>query len=145
MKSDQITLILTWDWCKMLNANVPIICMSCVPYLRSSSLIQWVLFLYTITFALYGKYFMHIRTTSSIDNRHTTLKRIRTTKYKHIYTYIYYTKYRNRMAIVITIKLSSLVLVRHAHLLIIVLAHRGNSPRVGISLHLDSWFWLRGN
>ena len=27
--------MLTWDWCKMLNTKVPMICKSCVPYPRS--------------------------------------------------------------------------------------------------------------
>ena len=32
--------MLTWDSCKMLNTNVPMICKSYVPYFRSSSLNQ---------------------------------------------------------------------------------------------------------
>ena len=48
MKSDQVSLMLTWDWCKMLNVNVPMIGKSCVPYPRSTSLtaqgrwIRWI-------------------------------------------------------------------------------------------------------
>lgn len=38
LKLVQLTLMLTGDWCKMLNKNVPIICQSCVPDLTSTSL-----------------------------------------------------------------------------------------------------------
>ena len=38
MKSIQVTLMLAWDWCKMLNTNIPMIFKSCVPYPRSTSL-----------------------------------------------------------------------------------------------------------
>ena len=38
MKSNQVTLMLTWDWCKMLNIITGMICMSCVPYPKSTSL-----------------------------------------------------------------------------------------------------------
>ena len=34
----KLALMLTWDLCKMLNTNVPMICKSCVPYTRSSTL-----------------------------------------------------------------------------------------------------------
>ena len=37
MKSNQVTLMLTWDWCWI--QNVPIICKSYVPYPRFTSLI----------------------------------------------------------------------------------------------------------
>ena len=39
MKSVQVTLMLTWDWCKMVITNITMISKSCVPYPRSTSLI----------------------------------------------------------------------------------------------------------
>ena len=36
MKSVQVTLMLIWDWCKMLNTSILMISKSCVPYPRST-------------------------------------------------------------------------------------------------------------
>ena len=38
MKSVQVTLMLTWHWCKMMNTNIQMICKSFVPYPRSTFL-----------------------------------------------------------------------------------------------------------
>ena len=38
MKSVQVTVMLTWDWCKIVSTNIPMICKSCVPYPRSTCL-----------------------------------------------------------------------------------------------------------
>ena len=44
----KLPFMLTWDWCKMLNTNVPMICTSCVPYLWSAFLRTYIIYNQTI-------------------------------------------------------------------------------------------------